>query len=273
MPPRPVIVSAASIAFRIDFDRVDHGLVERVDPGVVHHPEREPARPRRGRGCRSRSRARSRRSSARPSRPCARSEAGSAATRSHWPGRRSTGRDHDDDRATTLRSAARRERHDVGADRLADGDPVDPQPDAAAVVRLHEHTERPAVLDDARRRPDPAFERDTPCPCRRRPIPPRSALRVPPGERGDVLRPDVETVDVVEEAVPGLADDREAPVPLARRLRRDQRVADDSDRVRVRRADRGRQRARVADPLETRRSPLPLIVCEAAKAAPAATRR
>ena len=65
-------------------------------------------------------------------------------------------------------------------------------------------------------------------------------------------RPDVEAVDVVEEPVPGLADDGQAPVELAGAVARsrDQRVADDADLVRVREPDRRRQHPGVADPLE-----------------------
>jgi hypothetical protein len=64
-------------------------------------------------------------------------------------------------------------------------------------------------------------------------------------ERGsDVLRAHVHPVDVVQDAVPGLADDRKAPGPAGARGRSrggDQGVADDADGVRVRHADRRRQ--------------------------------
>ena len=52
----------------------------------------------------------------------------------------------------------RGQRHRFGADPLADGDAVHAQPRAAAVVRLHEHADHPAVLDDARGRADAALE-------------------------------------------------------------------------------------------------------------------
>jgi hypothetical protein len=67
-----------------------------------------------------------------------------------------------------------------------------------------------------------------------------------------VLRPDVEAVDLVEHAVPGLADDRQAPavLPAAVLGCGDQRIADDANRVRVREPDRRRQQPGVADPLE-----------------------
>ena len=67
---------------------------------------------------------------------------------------------------------------------------------------------------------------------------------------GDVLRPHVEAVDVVQEAVPRLADDGQAPVGAVRLHCGDQRIADDADRVRVRQRDGRRQEARVAYPLE-----------------------
>ena len=61
-------------------DRVDHGLVEAVDPAVVQHPQRDLALiGHRAPGCRSRSRSRNRRSCARPCRRCERSRSRRAA--------------------------------------------------------------------------------------------------------------------------------------------------------------------------------------------------
>jgi hypothetical protein len=64
----------------------------------------------------------------------------------------------------------------------------------------------------------------------------------------------VEAVDVVEQAVPGLADDRKAPAVLSVTLLggRDEAIPDDADGVRVRQPDRRRQQPGVADPLEAR---------------------
>ena len=142
-------------------DRVDRRLVERVDPAVVQHPQRR-ARPRRsrGRGSRSRSRARSPRSSARPCRPSARSRsAARRASRSHWPG--SSGASvairtmiEPAPSSTPLPGSGTAS----GPIRSPTGIAVHAQPRAAAVVRLHEHADHPAVLDDARGRADPALE-------------------------------------------------------------------------------------------------------------------
>src|SRR5918999_1050552 len=65
----------------------------------------------------------------------------------------------------------------------------------------------------------------------------------------DVFRLDVEPVDVVQETVPGLAHDGQRPVPLSLRGGA-QRVADDSEAVRVRETDRRRQEAGFLDPRE-----------------------
>ena len=74
------------------------------------------------------------------------------------------------------------------------------------------------------------------------------------GERlVQVLGVDVEAVDVVEQAVVRLADDRQRPVRLAGvPLDRGghERVADDADAVRVRDRDRRREQPGFADPLE-----------------------
>ena len=63
---------------------------------------------------------------------------------------------------------------------------------------------------------------------------------------------DVEAVDVVQDAVPGLAHHRQAPVVLAGLGGGDERVANDADRVGVGETDRRRQQARVAHPFEPR---------------------
>ena len=162
---------------------------------------------------------------------------------------RRVGREDDDDRARSLGRA--RERHGLRADPLADRHAVHAQPPPRAVVRLHEGADRPPVRSDARRRADAALEAvaDHPGAAADRALgdrPPAAAASAAATCSG----PDVEAVDVVEEAVPRLADDRQAPRSLARRRRGDQRVADDADRVRVGERDRARQQAGVAHPLE-----------------------
>ena len=133
------------------------------------------------------------------------------------------------------------------------GTPFDAQPGPAAVVRLHEHTDGPAVLDDAGGRADAALEAvaDHAGAAADGPLLDCAAVRARKRRR-HVLRRDVEAVDVVEEAVPGLADDGQAPAVavVAVLCRRDERVADDADRVRVRERDRRRQQPGVPDPLQ-----------------------
>ncbi len=72
--------------------------------------------------------------------------------------------------------------------------------------------------------------------------------------REEVLGPDVHAVDVVQRAVVGLPDDREAPERrpslAAPHLVGDERVADDADAVRVRDRDRRREAPGLAHPLE-----------------------
>jgi len=146
----------------------------------------------------------------------------------------------------------------VEADRLADRDPVDPEPVAAAVVGLDEDADReaaPCRVDDARCRPDPALElvADHPGPAA------DAALRDRPVHRRGqrlvhVIGRDVEAVDIIEEAVPRLADDRERPIGRAERQSpnrvTDDPVADHADRMGVRDPDRPGQEARLPDPLE-----------------------
>jgi hypothetical protein len=163
---------------------------------------------------------------------------------------RRVGRGDADDRTGALVVAGQRDV--VGRDRL----PVHAQPGAAAVVRLHEDADRVAVLRQARGGPDPAFEAvaDHPCPA------PDVALRDGAAGRGsegllDVLGPHVHPVYVVQDAVPGLADDGERPEALPRPpcgAPADDRVADDADAVRVRQPDRRGQEARLVDPRRPR---------------------
>ena len=138
-----------------------------------------------------------------------------------------------------------------GPMRSPTGTPFTRRRQPAAVIRLDEHADHPAVLDDAGRGADPALEAvaDHAGAAADRALLDRPGVRALE-RREDVLRPDVEAVDVVEEPVPRLADDGQAPVPLAGLRGRDERIAHDPDRVRVRETDRRRQRARVADPLE-----------------------
>ena len=132
--------------------------------------------------------------------------------------------------------------HDVVPDHAPDRGARDGQPLAPAVVGLHEHADRVAavlVADDARGGADPALEAvaDHPGAAADRALLDRPAARL--RERlVDVLRTHVEAVDVVEQAVPGLADHRQRPVQrvvLAARPHRrgDQRIAHDADAVRV----------------------------------------
>ena len=79
------------------------------------------------------------------------------ATRSHWPGR-SGASVASRTMIEPAPSGASGSGTPIGPDALADGDAVDAQPGAPAVVRLHEHAERPAVLDDPGGRADPALE-------------------------------------------------------------------------------------------------------------------
>ena len=232
-------------------DRVDHGLVERVDSAVVQHPEPDLALVGLERAV-----------SGREAEPeiAARVLAHAAGARDSEAGaagepfalereERRVRRDQDDDRAGAF--GRPRQRHDVRPDPLADGDAVHAQTRPLAVVRLHEDADHPAVLSDSRRGADSALEAvaDHAGAAADGALVDRAVAR--PLERLlHVLGLDVEAVDVVQEAVPGLAHDREAPVVLAGVGRGDERIANDSHRVRVREADRRRQLARVAHPLE-----------------------
>jgi hypothetical protein len=150
--------------------------------------------------------------------------------------------------------------HVAGRDRPPDRNAVDHQPLAAAVVGLHEHADHVAA-GDPRRRPDPALE----------PVADHAraaahaalgdASRTRCGQRGvDMLGAHVLAVDVAHVPVVGLADDREVPAHLVRRPLggggRDQRIAHDADRVRVREADARRQEAGLAHPFEAGQLPV-----------------
>ena len=260
-------------------DRVDHGLVERVDPAVVQHPQRQlRARRRRGCGCRSRSRARSRRSSARPSRPSARSRTRPAArARSHCPGRSGA--------SVAIRTM------------------IEPAPSPAPLSGSGT-TSGPIALADrdrrsragARRRPwlawtsTPTIQpssttRDAvPIP----PLKPWQTMPVPPPTEPSSTGPSCAASSAAETCSgrtwkPLMSLRKPSHVsPTTGRLqshspgrrRGDQRVADDADRVRVREADRRRQRARVADPLEPGQLAVAVDRVRARRrAAPAAARR
>ena len=153
-----------------------------------------------------------------------------------------------------------RARHVRGRDRLADRHAVDPQELPAPVVRLDQRADgEPASVgpDDPRRRPDPALElmADHPGPAAHGTLGHRAAG----GRRQggvQVLGPDVEAVDVVEDAVVRLPDDRQRPEvgvrPVGPHRVNQQRVVDDSHRVGVGDRDRAGQEAGLADPLEAR---------------------
>jgi hypothetical protein len=152
---------------------------------------------------------------------------------------RRVGRDDDDDRARAGRRRRRgtvvvlgavRRGHLRGRDRLADRHAVDPQPLAPAVVRLDEDADGPAALclvDDPRRRPDPALElvADHPRPAADVALDDRPARRRR-HRLVDVIHRHVEAVDVVEQPVPRLAGDRQRPERRPERQLPD-RVADD----------------------------------------------
>ena len=143
------------------------------------------------------------------------------------------------------------------------GTPSIAQQIAPAVVGLDQHADRPAAAlrrQDARGGADAALElvADHPGAAADAALGDRAARgRVERGE--DVLRPDVQAVDVVQPAVVGLGDDRQAPGRLvgrvaARDVVGDQRVADDADAVGVGDRDRRRQQPRLLDPGQCRSS-------------------
>ena len=146
------------------------------------------------------------------------------------------------------------QRDDVRAEHAPDWEAADGEPVATPVIGLHEHADRPlaglarggaeaaleAMADHAGATTGAALA--------------HGAVRGIRECLVDVLGPDVEAVDVVERAVPRLADHRQAPEHLAAvvltHLGLDERVAHDADAVRVGEADRRGQAARLADPLE-----------------------
>ena len=154
---------------------------------------------------------------------------------------RRVGGDDDDDRSRAgpaARPPAERPAHGLGtssdADLLADRHAIDPQPRPLAVVRLDQDPDRvPAAVvgDDPRRRPDPALElvADHPRPATDVALGDGSAGRR--GQRrAQVLAAHVEAVDVVEQPVVRLADDRQRPV-LARASARSTETATSSSRT------------------------------------------
>jgi hypothetical protein len=119
-------------------------------------------------------------------------------------------RQDDDDRAGALRPAGQRDT--VSPDPGTDGHAVHRQALAPPVIRLDEHPDHVPVDGHARRRPDPALEAVADHPGAAADVP----FRHRPVRRGidrseDVLRQHVEAVDVVEETVPRLRDDGQAP--------------------------------------------------------------
>ena len=235
-------------------DRVDHGLVEAVDPAVVQHPQRDLALVAlERRGCRSRSRSRNRRSSARPCRRCERSRSRRAVRAARTGAGRSGASVAIRTMIEPAPSGRRGERHASAPIRSPTGTPFTR---SRARWPWFACTRTPTI------QPSSTTRDEVPIP----PLKPWQTMPVPPptepsstgpsaarsSAAAGVLGLDVEAVDVVQEAVPGLADDRKAPVVLAGRGGGDERVANDSDRVGVREADRRRQQARLAHPLEPR---------------------
>ncbi len=263
-------------------DRLHGRLEERGDPDVVHHPDvdgHRGARPGRGLGA-GKAAVAGREGDEDVARP-GRGDAAHPGEPEAGPlgeplalvrQQRSVRREDDDDRpgARRQRSAVRAAglRQGVGRvpgardlrlrDRLADRHAVDPEKLAGAVVRLDERADRePAGVrwDDARGCPDPALElvADHAGAAADRALRDRPAGR-PRERRVEVLRLHVEPVDVVEDAVVGLPDDRQRPevgmwAVGAHRVRQE-RVVDHPDRMRVRDRDRGGQEAGLANPLE-----------------------
>ena len=169
---------------------------------------------------------------------------------------RRVGRDDADDRAAPGGQRAVDARHDVQADLQPHRHAVDAEPLAAAVVGLHQHADRPLVIslaDPSRRGPDAALE-----------VVADHAGAAPDGPfsdrasgRGGVRRPrvgggDVEAVDVVEGAVPGLGHDRERPgldaVGQLLDLEGDECVADHAHAVGVGDRHGGVQQADLLEP-------------------------
>ena len=107
------------------------------------------------------------------------------------------------------------QRDAIGAEHPADGRPVHPQVLPAAVVGLHERADDVAAVgvgEHARRRADAALEAvaDHAGPAADRPFGDAARTRV--GERlAEMIAGHVLAVDVVQQAVPGLADDRQRP--------------------------------------------------------------
>ena len=148
----------------------------------------------------------------------------------------------------------------VEADPRATGTTVDRQAHAPPEVRLHQQTDGVAAVvsvETVKKR----------CRC---PLEPAAHHAGAPADRGfrhrpgcrplkrreDVLRAHVLPFDVVQPAIPGLADHRQGPHAFARLTRPgrrgDERIAHDADRVRIGERDGRGQQPGLADHLEPR---------------------
>src|SRR5262245_6758690 len=159
-----------------------------------------------------------------------------------------------------------RARHLRDGDLLADRHAVDPEQAAASIVRLHEHPDGPAAKvarEAPGRGPDAALElmADHARPAADVALRDVPAAR-PRERRRDVLRPHVAAGDVVQLAVVGLAGNGQAPVRrcgvVSRRSRRDERVADLADVVRVRYPDCAGEQPGLTDPLQAGQLAVPI---------------
>ena len=143
--------------------------------------------------------------------------------------------DHDDRARAEARGTGHA--HHVRADQAPHRQPADGQALAPAVVGLDEHADREAAAVSSTTReavPIPPLKLVADHPG----AAPHTALLHGPAARArqrrvHVLGPDVEAVDVVEHAVPGLPHDRQRPLRAGAaelELGGDQRVAHDADR-------------------------------------------
>ena len=166
---------------------------------------------------------------------------------------RRIGRDQHDDRAGRV-VGPRRQRDPVRPELAADGGAADRETRTPAVVGLHEHSERVAVAGHPRGRADAALEAvaDHSGAAAYRSLLHR-AIRGVLERCVHVLGANVHARDVVQHAVVCLAHHGQMPLAGARGvLRRDDGVAHDADRERVRDPDGCRQEAGLAHPFEAR---------------------
>ena len=157
-------------------------------------------------------------------------------------------------------SRLRRQRDDLFVDHRADGDAVDPEPTSCSVIRLYQDGDAPCPTttqpDLARRRPDPAFEVVTHHSGATADGAFDYRLSVGGLHRGsDVRATNVESIDVVQESVPRLTYDWQAPEHLTRRstghLLGDQAVPHQAEAMGVGQHNRRQQQATLPYPLQT----------------------